>query len=73
MFKGLGHELHQKALEKAENEKLEAIQRAEQAVREDAEQLKVITEGNIMASDKRTVLILNRSLFYHNHHKNMPI
>lgn len=39
---GLGHDLHQKALEKAENEKLTAVRIAEQAVREEAEQLKAI-------------------------------
>ena len=50
MLTGLGHELHQKALEKAENEKLEAIRIAEQAVREEAEQLQVgITNNNVIS------------------------
>lgn len=39
---GLGHELHKKEQEKAENEKLQAIRLAEQAVWEEAEKLKVI-------------------------------
>ncbi|XP_052770516.1 uncharacterized protein LOC128210296 [Mya arenaria] len=39
---GLGHELHKKELEKAEQEKLHAMRVAEQAVWEEAEKLKVI-------------------------------
>ena len=53
MLTGLGHELHQKALEKAENEKLEAIRIAEQAVREEAEHLQVgITKTNVISGKK---------------------
>lgn len=42
MNSGLGQELHEKELEKAENEKLDAIRVAEHAVWEEAERLKAI-------------------------------
>ncbi|KAK3595868.1 hypothetical protein CHS0354_014691 [Potamilus streckersoni] len=38
---GIGHELHQRSMEKAEAEKLQAISEAERAVWEQAEQIKV--------------------------------